>query len=423
MTLPQYLLRFRRPGPFWLWAGALALVIAAAAVGGVIVLWKGLVVTNLNDLVPWGLWITIDLSSIALSAGAFLLCAAVYLLGLKRFQPVARTATFVGLIGYSMAMLCLFMDIGQPFRFWHALVYWNTHSVMWEVSMCIMCYFTVLLFETMPIIAQAEWFKSRLPRLAGWMSRVHHYAPVLALIGLGLSSLHQSSLGALYGVLKARPIWYKPDLSVLFILSAAAAGPAMTVLASMLAGRLTPKAKVDDSLLDRLALVIGWILVGYLYFRFWDAFSMTYTYWPGRNEGLSMLTSGELSFNFWFGEILFGALVPAVLLILPRFRRIPWVRMLALALVVGGVVAYRWDTNLVGQLVLLTYLPTEIVARYTEYTPALVEWVVGAGIVAYGLLAFSLGVRYLNIVDHRQLAESEAHAPSAPRLAPTPAGD
>lgn len=413
--------QLRRLPRFWLWVGALGVVLAVAAVSGVIVLWKGLVVTNLNDLVPWGLWIAIDLSSIALSAGAFLLCAAVYLLGLKRYQPVARTATFVGLIGYSMAMLCLFMDIGQPFRFWHALIYWNTHSVLWEVTMCIMCYFTVLVFETMPIVAGAAWFKSRWPRLAGWMSGVHHYAPFLALIGLGLSSLHQSSLGATYGVLKARPIWYKPDLSVLFILSAAAAGPALTVLASMLAARLTPKARVDDSLLERIANVIGWVLVGYLYFRFWDAFSMTYTYWPGRNEGLDMLTGGQLAFNFWVGEILLGALVPAVLLLVPRFRRVPWLRMVALALVVGGVVAYRWDINLVGQLVLLTYLPTEIVARYTTYTPALIEWAVGAGIVAYGLLAFSLGVRYLNIVDHRPM-EAEAHPAPAPAFSPV-AGD
>jgi molybdopterin-containing oxidoreductase family membrane subunit len=165
------------------------------------------------------------------------------------------------------------------------------------------------------------------------------------------------------------------------------------------------------------------VLVGYLYFRFWDALSMTYTYWPGRNEGLGMLTTGQLAFNFWVGEILLGALVPAVLLLVPRFRRIPWLRMAALALVVGGVVAYRWDTNLVGQLVLLTYLPTEIVARYTQYTPALIEWVVGAGIVAYGLLAFSLGVRYLNIVDHRQPAESEVYAAPVPAVAPSPAGD
>ena len=113
---------------------------------------------------PWGLWITIDLSSIALSAGAFTLCAAVYLIGLKRYQPIARTATFVGLIGYTMAMLSLLLDIGRPDRFWHALVYWNDHSLLWEVTMCVMLYLTVLVFESMPIFASLELAQETLPR-------------------------------------------------------------------------------------------------------------------------------------------------------------------------------------------------------------------------------------------------------------------
>src|SRR5574341_701488 len=121
-------IRFPRLTPFHYWLIALGLIVAAGVVAGLIVFARGLVVTNLTDLVPWGLWITIDLSSIAMSAGAFLLCAAVYLLGLKRFQPLARTATFIGLIGYSMAVLTLLLDIGRPDRFWHALVFWNPHS-------------------------------------------------------------------------------------------------------------------------------------------------------------------------------------------------------------------------------------------------------------------------------------------------------
>ena len=62
---------------------------------------------------------------------------------------------------------------------------------------------------------------------------------------------------------------------------------------------------------------------------------------------------------------------------------------------------------MVGQLVMLTYLPQEIIARYTDYVPSLIEFLTGAGIVAYGLMAFTLGVRYLNIVDHRAAPEAE----------------
>jgi Ni/Fe-hydrogenase subunit HybB-like protein len=386
--------------PVHLLMALLAAIMGVGAVAGIMVFVKGLSLTNLTDLVPWGLWITIDLSSIALSAGAFTLCAAVYLLGLKQYQPVARTATYVGLIGYSMAMLTLLLDIGRPDRFWHYLVFWNTHSVLWEVSMCLTLYLVVLLLETAPIIGGADFFRSRWPRLSKRLESIHHYAPYLAVAGLFLSLLHQSSLGATFGVLKARPIWYRPGLSILFIMSAVAGGMSFTVFLTMLASRLSFKIRVKDYLLERLAMVIGWILVGYLYFRFWDAFSMTYTYEPGRTEGLALLTSGPLAFNFWVGEILLGAVVPIVLLLNPRTRRMGWVRMLALVMIVGGVVAYRWDTTLAGSIVILTYLPHEIQTLYTSYTPSLIEYLAGGGVIAFGMLAITIGIRYFNIVDH-----------------------
>src|SRR5215217_5316318 len=182
-------LRSKLGSTAWMiWLGTMGIILASGAVAGVLVFWKGLGITHLSDLVPWGLWITIDLSSIALAAGAFSLCAAVYLFGLKRFQPIARTATFVGLIGYTMAMLALVLDIGRPDRFWHALIYWNEHSLLWEVTMCVILYLTVLVFESMPIFANFEWLRKRLPKLAHMMEGVHHYAPILAIVGLGLSS-------------------------------------------------------------------------------------------------------------------------------------------------------------------------------------------------------------------------------------------
>jgi len=393
---------------FHVWVAVLATVMLAGAVAGVVVFTRGLVVTNLTDLVPWGLWITIDLSAIAMSAGAFLLCAAVYLLDLKRYQPIARTATFIGLIGYSMAVLTLLLDIGRPDRFWHPMVFWNPHSVLWEITMCVTLYLTVLALESAPILGSAVWFEGRWPRVAATLQRIHHYAPYLAIAGLGLSLLHQSSLGAAYGVLKARPIWYRPDLSVLFIVSAMAGGPALTVLASMLAGRLSTRVHINDALLEKVSGLIGWVLMAYLYLRFWDALSMTYTYSPGRTEGLQLLTRGPLSFNFWVGEIILGILVPMVVLLRPSLRRVPVLRMIALLMIIGGVAAYRWDTNLAGQLIVLTYLPQEIVARYTDYVPSLIETLAGAGVIAYGLMAFTLGARYLNVVDHHEVIEVHA---------------
>jgi Ni/Fe-hydrogenase subunit HybB-like protein len=391
--------------PWIAWIAFLSVILLGGLVAGILVFWKGLGVTNLTDLVPWGLWITIDLSSIALGAGAFSLCAGVYLFGLKRYQPVARTATFVGLIGYTMATLSLILDIGKPERFWHSLVYWNTHSLLWEVTMCVVLYLTVLVFESMPIFANFEWLRKRFPKIAALMERAHNYAPFLAIVGLGLSSLHQSSLGATYGVIKARPFWFKPEMSVLFMLSAIVGGISLTLFASMLASRLTNKARVNDALIERAAQFVGYLLIGYFYFRAWDALSTTYTYDPGRSEGLNFITKGPFAFNFWIGEMLLGTLVPMILLLYKPTRLNHFWRMAALLFVAAGVVAFRWDTNLTGLLVLMPYVPGQVIT-YTSYRPSLIEIMAGAAIIAYGLTAFSLGVKYLRVVDH-SLVEGE----------------
>jgi len=393
--------------PWLIWLGIMGVILFAGLVAGIFVFWKGLVITNLTDLVPWGLWITIDLSSIALSAGAFSLCAGVYLFGLKRYQPIARTATFVGLIGYTMAMLALILDIGRPDRFWHAVVYWNRHSLMWEVTMCVVLYLTVLVFESMPILANLEWLRKRLPKIAVKMEGIHHYAPFLAIIGLGLSSLHQSSLGAMYGVIKARPFWFKPEMSVLFMLSAMVGGIALTLFASMLSNRLTNKAKVNDALIERVAQFVGYLLIGYFYFRAWDALATTYTYDPGRSEGLHVMTKGPLAFNFWIVEMLLGMIVPMILLLYRPTRMNRFWRMVALFLVAAGVVAFRWDINISGLLVVMPYIPGQEIA-YTSYRPSLVEILSGAAIIAYGLTAFSLGVKYLRVVNHSLIEEEHA---------------
>src|SRR5215207_2680779 len=390
--------------PWMIWLTLMGIILLGGLAAGFMVFWKGLGITNLTDRVPWGLWITIDLSSIALGAGAFSLCAGVYLFGLKRYQPIARTATFVGLIGYTMATLALILDIGKPERFWHSMVYWNTHSLLWEVTMCVILYLTVLVLEAMPTIANLEWLRKRFPRIAALMTCVHHYAPFLAILGLGLSSLHQSSLGATYGVIKARPFWFKPEMSVLFMFSGIVGGISMTLFATMLSARLTNKAKINDGLIERVAQFVGYLLIGYFYFRAWDALATTYTYDPGRSEGLNFMTKGPMAFNFWFVEMLLGMIVPMILLLYKPTRMNRFWRMVALFLVAAGVVAFRWDTNITGQLVLMPYIAGQAIT-YTSYRPSLIEILAGSAIIAYGLTAFSLGVKYLRVVDHTLVEE------------------
>jgi molybdopterin-containing oxidoreductase family membrane subunit len=172
----------------------------------------------------------------------------------------------------------------------------------------------------------------------------------------------------------------------------------------MLSSRLTNKAKINDALIERVAQFIGYLLIGYFYFRVWDALAVTYTYDPGRSEGLHFLTKGPFAFNFWIIEMLLGMIVPMILLLYKPTRMNRFWRMVALFLVAAGVVAFRWDTNITGQLVLMPYVPGAAIT-YTSYQPSWIEILTGAAIIAYGLTAFSLGVKYLRVVDHSLIEE------------------
>jgi Ni/Fe-hydrogenase subunit HybB-like protein len=400
--------------------GALLVFMLIGLGAAAIVFVRGLSVTNLSDLVPWGLWISIDLTAIALSAGAFTVSAFVYLLRRKELQPLARTAVYVGLIGYSMAMMMLLLDIGRPDRFWHGFVFWNIHSPLWEVTMCVGLYFSVLALEVAPIFGHWTAVESRFPRLSRHLTSIHRLAPFLALAGLCLSTLHQSSLGLTYGKLAARPIWYRPwPMAINFYVSAIVGGLALVTLISLVTSKLSPRARVNRELLAKVSLIVGWAALGLLALRWWDLMTMPAVYEPAKTEALHILTRGRLAFNFWFLEIILGLLVPAALLLISWTRRIERLQIVALALIVVGVIAFRWDTNLVGQLVVFGQVNPSNMLYYTTYSPSLIEVLAAAGVLAYGLMAITFGVRYLNVIDHGEVMEAPAEATVSAAMVPS----
>jgi len=103
--------------------------------------------------------------------------------------------------------------------------------------------------------------------------------------------------------------------------------------------------------------------------------------------------------------MLLGMIVPMILLLYTPTRMNRFWRMIALFLVAAGVVAFRWDINISGFLVVMPYVPGQAIA-YTTYRPSLIEILTGSAIIAYGLTAFSMGVKYLRVVDH-SLIEKE----------------
>jgi Ni/Fe-hydrogenase subunit HybB-like protein len=411
--------RNRRIDVFWLWVAFLACVIAVGLSAAFLIMWKGLVVTNLTDGSPWGLWIILDLSCIGLAAGAFSLSAITYLLGQEMYRPLARVAVFVGILGYSGALMALVLDIGRPDRFWHGWVFWNIHSMLWEVTMCITLYFSVLVLEVFPMVAELP-FLARHKWLTSIAHRVHSFSPVLAVIGMGLSLLHQSSLGGTYAVVIGRAALFRPTVPLLFIVSAVAAGIAFTIHMTLIAQWLGHRRLVPPKVLFAAGQISGAILLFYLYMRFWDTTAGNYGYVPGRTEAYTALSEGPFAVTFWTWEILLGGLLAAILLIRARARQNVLLLLVGSGLAVAGLIANRYDTTLLAFTEPLSTTPPVTIPLVSHYTPAWTEWATAFGVIGILTLAFSLGMRYLPAFQGLpETPEEEEHIRATePELAP-----
>src|ERR1051326_6269706 len=225
--------------------------------------------TNLRDGQPWGIWGGVStLCGVGLSAGGFAIAAGVYILGMERYRPISRAAGMIAFLGCTTVCAGYAWELGLPWNFWHPIVMWNRKSVLFEVVWCIMLYTTVLALEFSPALLEKIPYKKVRELALEWQHRI---VIGLVLVGVLLSSLHQSFLGGLFIIFKGKeyPLWYSNYQTTLFYLSAIPAGFAMVIIALYLSIR-SLGVKLDTSVLKDFSRVVAPLLIIWGLFRFAD---------------------------------------------------------------------------------------------------------------------------------------------------------
>lgn len=348
------------------------LVWVLGALGMGIAVWRWIaglgVTTNLSDGRPWGLWIAFDMmAGIGLAAGAFTVAAVVYIFNLKKFYPIVRPTILTGFISYTLAGLTLLVDLSQPQRIWHLIIYSNVHSPLYEIGWCVMLYLTVLALEFSPVLFEAlHW---NVP-----LKVIRAIQIPLIIAGITLSTMHQSTLGTMLVILpdKIHPLWYSPLLPLYYFMTAVAAGLAMTVFESYHSSR-TYGYPFEIKLVASLTKAIPWVLG---------------SYWVIRTGEL--LITGDFRYLLEGGppavmyviEMIGGVLIPFIYFADSRARNnvhgITW----GAFFVMGGLILNRVNTALV-------FLDGAI------YMPTWQEVAVTVGLTCLGLIMFDAAVRFL----------------------------
>jgi Ni/Fe-hydrogenase subunit HybB-like protein len=328
-------------------------------------------VTNLNDGYPWGLWITFDvICGVALAAGGFTLSAIIYVFNLKAFTPLLRPAKLSAFVGYLLVGLGIMFDIGLPWRIWHPLVMWNPDSVLFEISWCVMIYTGVLGVDVL-IMGLEKLGKDR------WVGLLRSVYVVLVVAGLILSTLHQSSLGALFLLMpqKMSDLWATRALGPLFYASAVVCGLSVAILESVISARVY-RRKAELDVLASLAKGLAAVLLVYFAMKVTDLYGRGVTVWQLDRPHVML----------WL-ELLMVVVPAALLGFYPEVRRSERGLLWCAGIAAFGVVFNRFNVTMTA------------FSGYSDFTyfPSIGEIAVTVGFVVLGILVFDLGARTLPV--------------------------
>lgn len=296
--------------------------------------------TNLQDTVPWGLWIGFDFIGVGLAAAGFTIAATVHIFNIHKYEPLVRPAILTAFLGYSVVVCLLVVDLGRPENFWHPLVMWNIHSVMFEITWCLICYTTVLLIEFAPVVL--EKFNLKAPIKILKMISI----PVV-IVGVIFSTLHQSSFGSLYLIVpgKLHPLWYSSLLPVHFYISCIAAGLSMIIFESFLIARAFTKEDgfhntgLKINILSGASFAVLIALIAGILLKMYDFID---------NGKLYLLTVPSTETYLFYLEILLGSLVPIYLLSYKKLREDKkWLYIISIC-VISGLVLNRLNVSITG---------------------------------------------------------------------------
>jgi protein NrfD len=362
--------------------------------------------TNYGSVVPWGLWVAAYIYFIGLSAGSFLISSLVYVFNFKQFEKIGRLALFTAVVTLLLALLSIWADLGHMWRFWHVYRYPNFRSPMAWMIWLYSTYFLLLAVELWFLLrrdlaagAKGTGWKARVYRIltlgatdvsAAAAARDRRVVRVLATIGVPLAVMFHGGVGALFGVVAARPAWHSGLFPILFLLSALASGGALLTLITAIFQDGWRQNRDTVVALGRLVLLL---LALDVLFQFSEILIAYAGGVPGHTDSLDLILTGQYWWVFWIWQIALGTILPILLLAAPT-RTDPRAVSLAGLLIAAGFIGVRLNIVIPGLATEEIRGLTEAISSpriTTDYFPSLTEWLLTAGVVGLGLLLFGLG--------------------------------
>ncbi len=371
-----------------------------------------------GSYIPWGLWVAGYIYLTSLSAGAFVMASLVLLFRVKVLERVGVLALLTALTTLIGALLLIWMDLGHMGRAWRMVVHTNFRSVMGWMAWLYGAYFVLLLVSLWHAMRVRLVLRAGHPGLRGAVSRLLALGSkdvseksrrrdakrlqVLAAIGLPLAIGFDGSVGAIFGVVGARPYWNSGLTPVLFLVGALLSGAALFTMTIGIWGPRGQNGSKEDAL-RLMGRIVGGLLALDILMEWADISVGLWSSLPSEGASLRLVMFGPYAWVFWFVHVFLGILVPSILLILGQKRThlVTWA---------GGLIALTFLSVRLNIVLPGLAVPELEGLRNAftgpglsfEYFPSTSEWLLFVFAVSVAAMVFMAGKSLLPVFDQDQ---------------------
>ena len=380
---------------FWLISAIAGVITLAGLIGAEHMESAGHWVTGMSNQVVWGVPHVFAIFLIVAASGALNTASIASVFARDDYKPLARLSALLAIALLSGGLAVLVLDLGRPDRLIVAMTHYNFKSIFaWNIFLYIGFMFIVGIYL---------WMMFE-PRMNRFTARVGTAAFIWRLV-------LTTGTGSIFGFLVAREAFDSAVMAPLFIVMSLSFGTALTLLIGMLIFWING-ATMDLALLRKLRRLLGFFVIGVAYLVAVDHLTKLYVTGHHQLEQFILVDGGIYTLLFWGVQILLGTVVPAILLLLPRFCQRGYLIAAALLVVVGALTQV-YVLIIGGQVFPLELFPGYSVTStfydgvIADYTPSLAELALGMGGMGLAVLVTLIGVRILPFVPVQMTGENQ----------------
>ncbi len=326
-----------------------------------------------NDVhILWSLMIVMYPYITGLVAGAFVVSSLYHVFGRKELRPIARLSLVASLAFLLFATLPLTNHLGHPERAFNIMITPNFSSAMAAFGVFYTLYLIVVVMEIWLVYRKDIILLARQSRgVKRWFFATvalgvydtseeslrldHKIVVILAALGIPMACILHGYVGFMFGSVKANPFWSTPLMPIIFLCSAITSGIAMVMVLYQVLSKLNARG-IDARCVQSLSRWLWMFAIITVTLELLEILCLSYA----RSEEwmvVGPLLGGKLSFSFVGVQLVFGSMIPIILLgvvvLMQPFLTDPLRNTMALVaslILLIQVLAMRWNIVIGGQM-------------------------------------------------------------------------